>query len=73
MCRAFGYASHPDGSAEVFDGPDFQLRLLPETASQRGIRQVTLRVSRLPEQKVYRFGQTSVLTFNLDNTATWTF
>ena len=73
MCRAFGYASRSDGSDEVFDGPDFQLRLLPETASRRGIRQVTLRVSRLPEQKVYRFGKTSVLTFNLDNTATWTF
>jgi Family of unknown function (DUF5829) len=74
QCWLFGYKSRAEGEATVLEGPDIVFRLIPETQSARGIKEVRLRVTRAPEkQKVYRFGQNSVLTFHGGGTATWTF
>lgn len=73
MCAAFDYRARSEGEARVFEGPDFVLRVLPESSSARGIQQFTMRVSREPVQREFRFGKKSVLKFNGDNTATWSF
>lgn len=76
MCRAFGYTSQTAGEAQVLAGPQFTLRLLPESATARGIQEITLRLQRLPQEKELRFGKRSVLKFHADKadkTATWSF
>ncbi len=73
MCDSFNYQLQTEGEGKVYQGPDFVFRLIPETASQKGIQQITLRVSRTPETREFHFGKKSVLKFNNDRTAIWTF
>lgn len=52
----------------------FALKLLPATASRRGVLAARLTTQRPKEgQRIYRFGSRSVLRFEDDNTAYWTF
>jgi hypothetical protein len=72
--KLIGYGVRIEGDATLLKGPDFLLRLIPETVTQRGIQQITLRVNRQPEEgTAFRFGAKSILKFNGDGTATWSF
>jgi hypothetical protein len=74
LCKIFGYGLRIDGDITVLHGPDFDLRLVPATESTRGIREVSLRVSRTPaNNSELRFGSRSVLRFHSDGRATWSF
>jgi hypothetical protein len=74
LCKVFGYASRVQGETTILQGPDFELRLVPETATIRGIRQVLLRVNRMPMQQAQlHFGSNSTLRFHSDGTAIWSF
>jgi len=74
LCKAFGYALRTDGENTVLQGPDSELRLVSGTESIRGIRQVSLRVSRTQGSDTeLRFGPKSVLKVHLGGTATWAF
>ena len=54
--------------------PDIELRLVPQTEESRGIREITMRVSRKPKDKdEFRFGSKSVLKFQGNGLATWSF
>jgi hypothetical protein len=72
ICAAYGYRSRQEAGAVVFENGDFTLRLIPETATQHGIQQITLRVSD-KQKREFRFGTKSVLTFHGDGTANWIF
>jgi hypothetical protein len=72
--KLFGYSVDAEGEATILQGYDFALRIIPESALQHGIQQITLRVNRQPEKQTeFRFGAKSVLKFNGDGTATWSF
>lgn len=73
MCQALGYLSKPEGKVTTLEGPDdFKLRVMVDATSAKGIREMILRVSREPEQKELPLGK-SVLKFNGNGQATWTF
>jgi hypothetical protein len=72
-CQVFGYRMKREDEATVLEGEGFSLRLLPEALSTRGIQQITLRVRSAPPQKEFHFGSRSVLKFQDDKTATWSF
>lgn len=72
--KLFGYRVRSEGDATILQGYEFTLRLIPETATQHGIQQVTLKVNRQPERQMeFRFGGKSLLRFHGDGTATWSF
>lgn len=72
--KLFGYRLRTEGDATVLEGVEFTLRLIPETVERRGIQQITLRVNRPPGKPTeFRFGAKSILKFNGDGTATWSF
>lgn len=73
MCELLGYRFRMDGEATVLKGRNFVLRLISETASVRGIQQATFRVRRMPEREELHFGSRSILKFNDNGTATWSF
>jgi hypothetical protein len=73
MCDLLGYSSRTEGETTILKGHDFILRLIPEISDTRGIQQVTFRVRRMPKRKELHFGARSVLKFNRDGTATWSF
>ncbi|HEX8141446.1 MAG TPA: DUF5829 family protein [Pyrinomonadaceae bacterium] len=73
MCELLGYSARIDGEATILKGHDLILRLIPETTDMRGIQQVTFHVRREPERKVLHFGLRSILRFNGNGTATWSF
>ncbi len=74
FCKQLGYSVRTVGEAKVFNGPDIELRLLPQTESARGIQEMTMRVKREPkDQNEFRFGTKSVLRFRGDGLATWSF
>lgn len=73
MCQAFGYLSKTAGNVTTLEGPDdFKLRVMVDATSAKGIREMTMRVSREPEQKEFPLGK-SVLRFTGKGQATWTF
>lgn len=72
LARAMGYGEEKQGDLVLFRGPEFELRLMPVGDSGRGVREMKLKVSRIPETNEIQLGS-SVLVFNDDNTATWTF
>lgn len=74
LCRLLGYHARSEGEATLLDGPDLLLRLVPESSSERGIRQVALRVRRVTEgPAALHFGPRSVLAFQGAGTAVWSF
>lgn len=74
FCKQLGYSERTVGDAQVFNGPDIELSLLPQTESARGIQELTMRVKREPKDRnEFRFGTKSVLRFRGDGLATWSF
>ena len=74
LCKLLGYSEQVVGDAQVFKGPDIELRLVPQTEESRGIRELTMRVSRKPKDKdEFRFGLKSVLKFEGNGLAKWSF
>jgi hypothetical protein len=74
LCKVFGYSSRIEGEATILQGPDFELHLAPGTDTGRGITQVSMRVNRMPGQQTqFQFGSKSILKFQPDDTATWSF
>ena len=52
----------------------FALKLLPATSTRRGVLSIRMAIQRPKEgQRVYRFGSRSILRFENDSTASWTF
>lgn len=72
VCEAYGYTSRKEENVVALGSGDFTLRLIPETAAQHGIQQITLRVSD-KQKREFRFGSNSALIFLGDGTATWIF
>lgn len=74
LCKLLGYSERTIGGAQVFKGPDIELRLIPQTEESRGIQEITMRVRRKPKgQDEFRFGTKSVLKFRDNGLATWSF
>jgi len=72
--KLFGYSMHTEGNVTILQGYGFTLRLVPETAAQHGIQEITLQVNRQPDtQTEFRFGAKSILKFHGNGTATWSF
>ena len=73
-CKRFGYHARTEGETAILEGPEITLRLVPEALSVRGIQQIILRVSGVPQRQTeFRFGPKSVLEFHDNGTATWSF
>ncbi|HEX7335186.1 MAG TPA: DUF5829 family protein [Pyrinomonadaceae bacterium] len=74
LCKLLGYTERNDGDVTVLKGRDIELRLVPQTETSRGIREIKMRVSRKPKDKdEFRFGSKSVLKFHSNGLATWSF
>lgn len=74
LCENFGYRSSMDGEATVLKGPDIVFRLIRETDSARGIKQVIFRVRERPAgQTEFAFGARSILKFQNHGRAVWDF
>jgi hypothetical protein len=74
LCLRIGHRSSGEGDATLLEGPEILLRLVPETASGRGIRELVLRVYGAPAgATTLHFGPKSVLSFTGQGTARWSF
>lgn len=74
ILEPLGYSTRQEGGATILKGPDAELRLIPQTGTARGIREITLRVRERPkERNEIRFGPKSVLKFHDNGLATWSF
>lgn len=74
LCKLLGYSARPVGTSTLLEGPDIKLRLIPQTATARGIQEITMQVNRKPEkQTTFSFGGRSVLRFHGNGLATWSF
>jgi hypothetical protein len=72
-CEAFGYRVVATPSGSRCEGPQVAFNLVAQPAAARGITAVKFSLRRAKQgEKVYRFGKT-VLRFNDDRTAVWTF
>ena len=72
LARAMGYGETRDGDGYVFNGPNFELRIVPVGDKGRGVREMRLKVYHVPETKEFRLGN-STLIFSEDKKATWSF
>jgi uncharacterized protein DUF5829 len=74
LCKLLGYTLNVAGTTTILKGPDIELRLIPETATVRGIQEITMRIDRKPEKQTeFRFGAKSVLKFHGNDLASWSF
>lgn len=72
--EAFGYKISLDAGKTICEGPGIKYILAPQTPDSVGITAIKMSLRKNKTgQKVYRFGRKSVLRFNDDRTATWTF
>jgi hypothetical protein len=72
--EAFGYKITGDASRTVCAGPGIDYIVMPQTPQSVGITAIKLSLKKNKTgQKVYRFGGKSVLQFNDDRTAMWSF
>jgi hypothetical protein len=72
--EAFGYKITGDRVKTVCEGPGIRYTVTDRTPDAVGITAIKLSLKRdKAGQKVYRFGRRSVLRFNDDRTATWSF
>jgi hypothetical protein len=70
----FGYDTRTEGKTTILEAYGFTLRLVPESAGQHGIQEITLQVNRQPDRQTeFRFGAKSILKFHGNGTATWSF
>jgi hypothetical protein len=73
-CERLGYRSQSRGDTVDLHGPDLTLHLIPESPSARGIKQIEFRVRRKPKgQTEVHFGNRSLLKFQSEKQALWTF
>ena len=74
LFKQLGYSEQTAGDAKVLKGPDMELRLVPQTETSRGIQEITMRVRSKPKEKAeFRFGAKSILRFQNNGLATWSF
>jgi len=74
ICKDLGYRCTMEDGEIVLTGPDIVLRLITQSSASRGIKRVEFHVSRMPEGKrEFQFGSHSVLRFENDKRAVWTF
>lgn len=74
LCETLGYVASVDGDATVLQGPEIVLRLIPETASARGVKQAIFRTRPAPTRAAeFNFGPRSALRFQSDGKAVWDF
>jgi hypothetical protein len=74
ICERLGYRSHVRGDTVDLHGPDLTLHLISESPSARGIKQIEFRVRRKPKgQAEFHFGSRSLLKFQSEQQALWTF
>lgn len=72
--EAFGYKITGDADKTICEGPEIKYIVARQTPESAGITAIKLSLKKnKPGQKVYRFGRKSVLQFNDDRTATWSF
>ena len=72
--EAFGYKIAGDRDQTVCEGPGIKYTILGGTASPGAISSIKMSLKRDKDgKKNYRFGSRSVLQFNDDRTATWSF
>jgi Family of unknown function (DUF5829) len=72
--KGLGLTARPDGTTTILKGHDFELRIVPQTTAARGFQQITLRVTGKPDKQTeFRFGERSILRFQGNGLATWTF
>jgi hypothetical protein len=74
LCRFLGYRLEAGEDFTTLKGPDIVIRLVPDSASTRGIQEITMRVRGMPaDGKRFQFGPRSILEFRDDGLATWSF
>jgi len=72
--EAFGYKITSDASQTICEGPEIKYIVTKQTPESVGITAIKLSLRKNKSgQKVYRFGRKSVLQFNDNRTATWSF
>jgi hypothetical protein len=72
--EAFGYKITSGENKTVLEGPAIRYTIIPSSPSSTPIASFKMSLRRdKTGQKVYRFGSRSVLQFNDDRTATWSF
>jgi uncharacterized protein DUF5829 len=72
--EAFGYKISDDAGNSICEGPDIKCIISNRTNEAAGITAIKLSLKRNKTgQKTYHFGRRSVLQFNDDRTATWSF
>jgi hypothetical protein len=72
--EAFGYKITSDKNKTICEGPAIKYTIIATGESAPAIASIKLSLRRDKEgQRVYRFGGRSVLQFNDDRTATWSF
>ena len=72
--KALGYVERSEGEARIFCGPEIKFRLTNSVASVKGV--IALKLSLLKKKEgetIYRFGAGSVLHFDAECSATWSF
>ena len=72
--EAFGYKITAGANQTICEGPEIKYIVTGQTPQDVGITAIKLSLKKNKTgQKVYRFGRRSVLQFNDDRTATWSF
>lgn len=72
--EAFGYKITSDAGQTICEGPEMKYIVTGQTPQSVGITAIKLSLKKNKSgQKVYRFGRKSVLQFNDDRTAMWSF
>jgi hypothetical protein len=73
-CEAFGYEVTGDKNRTTCEGPDVRYMVVGEANPPSVVLSIKMSLKREKEgEKVYRFGGRSVLQFDGDRTATWSF
>jgi hypothetical protein len=74
LCKLLSYGERTNGGTKVLQGPGVELRLIPQAGGARGIREIRMRVRGKPMGRAeFRFGPRSVLRFEGNGLATWSF
>lgn len=74
LCKLLGYSERAARGTQVLEGPGVELRLVPQAGGARGIQEILMRVRGKPRGRAeFRFGPKSVLRFEGNGLATWSF
>ncbi|HVG21343.1 MAG TPA: DUF5829 family protein [Blastocatellia bacterium] len=73
-CESFGYKIASDENTTTCEGPDMKYALIAAANSPNAVTSIKMSLRRDKNgERVYRFGSRSVLQFDDDQTATWSF